>query len=208
MDNGTITPVMPVGDGFGGGSSFMWIFALLILMFGMGGGFGFGGNQSGVNTLNADMQRGFDNQNLQAQTRDILSAVTNGTAQTIAATAQNASNAITAIKDGNASLIREFGNVETALSALAGEQQSCCCNVLRAVDGVNYNQAINTAAINANTTAQTQKILDAIMGNRMADMQSQINALQLQAATSNVLRYPNAWTFNVGVFPPAAAAGA
>ena len=208
MDNGTITPVMPVGDGFGGGSSFMWIFALLILMFGMGGGFGFGGNQSGVNTLNADMQRGFDNQNLQAQTRDILSAVTNGTAQTIAATAQNASNAITAIKDGNASLIREFGNVETALSALAGEQQSCCCNVLRAVDGVNYNQAINTAAINANTTAQTQKILDAIMGNRMADMQSQINALQLQAATSNVLRYPNAWTFNGGVFPPAAAAGA
>ena len=208
MDNGTITPVMPVGDGFGGGSSFMWIFALLILMFGMGGGFGFGGNQSGVNTLNADMQRGFDNQNLQAQTRDILSAVTNGTAQTIAATAQNASNAITAIKDGNASLIREFGNVETALSALAGEQQSCCCNILRAVDGVNYNQAINTAAINANTTAQTQKILDAIMGNRMADMQSQINALQLQAATSNVLRYPNAWTFNGGVFPPAAAAGA
>ena len=86
MDNGTITPVMPVGDGFGGGSSFMWIFALLILMFGMGGGFGFGGNQSGVNTLNADMQRGFDNQNLQAQTRDILGAVTNGTAQSVAAT--------------------------------------------------------------------------------------------------------------------------
>ena len=54
--------------------------------------------------------------------------------------------------------------------------------------------------------AQTQKILDAIMGNRMADMQSQINALQLQAATANVLRFPNAWTFSGGVFPPAAAA--
>ena len=40
----------------------------------------------------------------------------------------------------------------------------------------------------------------------MADMQSQINALQLQAATANVLRFPNAWTFNGGVFPPAAAA--
>jgi len=67
---------------------------------------------------------------------------------------------------------------------------------------VNYNGAINTAAINANTTAQTQKILDAIMGNRMADMQNQINALQLQAATSNVLRFPNAWTYAGGVFPP------
>ena len=189
------------------GGPFVWIFGLLILLGLLNGGLGgFGGGNNGVNTLNADMQRGFDTQNLQAQTRDILSAVTNGTAQTISASTQNAANAITAIKDGNASLIREFGNVETALTGMAGQMQECCCNTLRAVDSVNYNSAINTAAINANTTAQTQKILDAIMGNRMADMQSQINALQLQAATSNVLRFPNAWTFNGGVFPPAAAA--
>ena len=206
MENGNgIMPVMPVGDGVGG-NSFMWIFGLLILL-GLfnGGGFGFGGN-NGVNSLNADMQRGFDQQNTMYQTGNILNAVTNGTAQTIAASTQNASNAITAIKDGNASLIREFGNVETALTALGGKQQECCCEILRSVDGVNYNGAINTAAINANTTAQVQKILDAITTNRMADMQSQINALQLQAATSNVLRFPNAWTFNGGVFPPAAAA--
>lgn len=204
MDNGTITPVMPIGgDGFGGGTSFMWIFGLLILL-GLfnGGGFGYGGNQGGVNALNADMQRGFDQQNTMYQTGNILTAVTNGTAQTVAASTQNAANAITAIKDGNAALIREFGNVETALTALGGKQQECCCEILRAVDGVNYNGAINTAAINANTTAQTQKILDAIMGNRMADMQAQINALQLQAATANVLRFPNAWTYAGGVFPP------
>ena len=201
MDNGTITPVMPVGgDGFGGGTSFMWIFGLLILL-GLfnGGGFGFGGNG---NALNADMQRGFDQQNTMYQTGNILTAVTNGTAQTIAASTQNAANAITAIKDGNAALIREFGNVETALTALGGKQQECCCAQLRAIDSVNYNGAINTAAINANTTAQTQKILDALCANRMADMQNQINALQLQAATANVLRYPNAWTYNGGVFPP------
>ena len=114
----------------------------------------------------------------------------------------NATNAINAIKDGNAALIREFGNVETALTALGGKQQECCCEILRAVDGVNYNSAINTAAINATTTAQTQKILDAIMGNRMADMQAKINALELQQATSNVLRFPNAWTYAGGVFPP------
>lgn len=207
MDSTGITPVMNMGnDGGFGLNGLGGIFALLILLGIFNGGFGgFGGN-NGVNTLNADMQRGFDNQNLQAQTRDILGAVTSGTAQTIAASTQNASNAITAIKDGNASLIREFGNVETALTGLAGQSQECCCNILRAVDGVNYNGAINTAAINANTTAQVQKILDAITGNRMADMQSQINALQLQAATANVLRFPNAWTFNGGVFPPAAAA--
>lgn len=193
MDNTGITPVMPVG----GDGSFMWIFGLLILL-GLfnGGGFGFGGNGN-TNALSADMQRGFDNQNTMAQTRDILSAVTNGTAQTIAASTQNATSAINAIKDGNAALIREFGNVETALSGVAGQMQQCCCETLRSIDGVNYN-----------TTVQIQKVLDAIAGNRMADMQNQINQLQLQNAMSGVLRFPNAWTYNGGVFPPVTPAAA
>ena len=187
-------------------NGFMGIFGLLILLgiFQNGGIFGVG-NQQQYATRD-QVQNGFDTQNMQMQTSGILTAVNNGTAQVISASTQNAANAINAIKDGNAALIREFGTVETALTALGGQSQECCCNILRAVDGVNYNGAINTAAINANTTAQVQKILDAIMGNRMADMQSQINALQLQAATANVLRFPNAWTFNGGVFPPAAAA--
>lgn len=205
MENGTLSAADVAllnrdGDGFAGGwGGMIWLFAILAL-FG-GGGFGFGGNGN-TNALSADMQRGFDNQNTMAQTRDILAAVTGGTAQTIAASTQNASNAINAIKDGNAALIREFGNVETALTAMGGQQQECCCSILRAVDGVNYNGAINTAAINANTTAQVQKILDAIAGNRMADMQNQINQLQLQSAMAGVLRYPTSWTYNAGVFPP------
>ena len=207
MDSTGITPVMNMGNEGGFGLNGLGgIFALLILLGIFNGGFGgFGGGSQQYATRD-QVQNGFDTQNMQMQTAGILNAVTSGTAQGIAASTQNASNAINAIKDGNASLIREFGNVETALTAMGGQQQECCCNILRAVDSVNYNGAINTAAINANTTAQTQKILDAIMGNRMADMQSQINALQLQAATANVLRFPNAWTFNGGVFPPAAAA--
>lgn len=181
--------------------------AVIAAMF--GGGFGFGGFGNGAGAAvatgmatQADMQRGFDQQNTMAQTRDILAAVTNGTSQTIAASTANATNAINAIKDGNASLIREFGNVENALTALGGKQQECCCNILRATDQVRYDGAVNTAAINANTTAQVQKVLDAIAGNRIADMQSQINALQLQNATAGMMRFPNAWTFNGGYFPP------
>ena len=203
MDSTGITPVMNMGNEGGFGLNGLGgIFALLILLGIFNGGFGgFGGGSQQYATRD-QVQNGFDTQNMQMQTAGILNAVTSGTAQGIAASTQNASNAINAIKDGNASMIREFGNVETALTAMGGQQQECCCNILRAVDSVNYNGAINTAAINANTTAQTQKILDAIMGNRMADMQNQINALQLQAATSNVLRFPNAWTYAGGVFPP------
>lgn len=185
-----------IDSGFG-----MFGFLILALLFMNGGGFGWGNGGNNSNAIQADVNRGFDNQNLQAQTRDILSAVTGGTAQTISASTQNAQNAINAIKDGNASIIREFGNVETALTALAGKQQECCCSTLRAIDSVNYNGAINTAAINANTTAQTQKILDAITGNRMADMQSQINALQLSSQLANVVRWPSSLTYGAGPSP-------
>lgn len=203
------------GGGFGGfGNGFEGLIYLAVIASMFGGGFGFGGFGGGNAAAlagmatQADMQRGFDAQNTMAQTRDILAAVTSGTAQTIAASTANATNAIEAIKDGNANVIREFGNVETMLQALSGKQQECCCETLRAIDGVNYNSAINTAAINANTTAQTQKILDAIMGNRMADMQAQIQQLQLQNAMSGVLKFPSAWTYAGGYFPPAAPAAA
>ena len=190
MENG-IQPVMNMGNDGMFGNGFMGIFGLIVLLAIINGGIGgFGGGNNQYATRD-QVQNGFDTQNLQMQTSGILSAVNNGTAQTIAASTANATNAITAIKDGNASLIREFGNVETAISGIAGEMQNCCCSTLRAIDGVNYN-----------TTVQIQKVLDAIAGNRMADMQNQINALQLQAATANVLRFPTAWTYAGGVFPP------
>lgn len=204
MEGTGITPVMDMnrgyGDGFGfGGGSGLWLFAILALMWG-GNGF-FGGNQGNTNAIQADVNRGFDNQNLQAQTRDILSAVTSGTAQTIAASTANASNAITAIKDGNASLIREFGNVETALTALGGNMQNCCCSIQRNIDQTNYNMAQNTAAINANTTAQTQKILDALAQNKIDALQNKVNQLELQNAVAGVVRYPSATTYTSGANP-------
>ena len=201
MDGTGITPVMDMnrGDGFGLGGSGLWLFAILALMWG-GNGF-FGGGNNNTNAIQADVNRGFDNQNLQAQTRDILASVTSGTAQTIAASTANATNAINAIKDGNAALIREFGNVETALTSLGGNMQQCCCNTLRAIDGVNYNAAMNTASINATTTAQTQKILDALAQNKIDALQNKVNQLELQNAVAGVVRYPTATTYTSGANP-------
>ena len=196
MENGTLSAsdvaLLSGNSGMWGDGSFMWIFALLILA---GGGFnGFGwGNGFGYQPQYATqdfVQNGFNFNNLLDQNRDILNAISKDTADTI-----------TAIKDGNAATIREFGNVEAALATAIQQQQTCCCEVQRNIDAVNYNAALNTASINANTTAQTQKILDAISSNRMADMQNQINELQLANATSNVLRYPNSWTYNAGMSP-------
>ena len=189
MDNTGITPVMNMGgnDGFGAGG-FAWIFGLIVLLA-LFNGNGFGGNNN-ANAIQADVQRGFDAQNLQAQTRDILGAVTNGTAQTIAASTANATNAINAIKDGNASIIREFGNVETALVSLSGRQQECCCSTLRAIDAAVFAGAQNT-----------QKILDALAANKISELESKLSALELQAAVANVVKYPTTFAYNAGTNP-------
>ena len=212
MDNGTLSAsdvalLSGNNGGFGGwgDSSFVWILALLVLA---GGGLGFGGNNGFANAIgfenlatSNEVQRGFDNQNLQAQTRDILSAVTSGTAQTVAATNESFHNITGALSDKYTELQRDIANVALGQANILAKQAECCCETQRAIDGVNYNNAINTASINQTTMEQTQKVLDAITGNRMADMQNQINELQLQNAMAGVLKYPNSWAYNAGTSP-------
>lgn len=196
--------------GFGGFEGLIYL-AVICAMFGGGfGGFGFG-NGAGAAALTgmatqADMQRGFDAQNSMANQRETLAAVTSGTAQTIAASTANAANAITAIKDGNAALIREFGNVETELTALGGNMQQCCCDVKQLVMQSDYNAAMRDAATNANLTAQIQSVKDQIAQNKVEQLQAQVSALTLQNAMCGVMKFPTAYTFAGGNFPPLAAA--
>lgn len=199
MDNGTgITPVMPINGNYGGmNESWLFLFGILAL-FGLGGNglFGNGGNS---NAIQADVNRGFDNQNLQAQTRDILSAVTNGTAQTIAASTANATNAINAIKDGNAALIREFGTVETALTALAGKQQECCCDIKQLIQAeaasTNAMIAQNKYEAAMNLAGFEQRLMSKLDANTITELQNKVNALELQNAVAGVVRYPSAMTY-------------
>lgn len=189
------------GDGWGG---FMWIFALLILAGGGFGGFGgYGANSAMLGNMATqnDVQRGFDNQNLQAQTRDILAAVTSGTAQSVAATNQTFHDTLAALGDKYSEITRDIGTLAVGQANLLAKENECCCSTLRAIDGVNYANAINTASINANTTAQTQKILDAITANRIDELQSKVSALELQNAVAGVVRYPSALTYSAGTSP-------
>lgn len=117
--------------------------------------------------------------------------------ETVAAVANNTTAVTNAVKDSEIRLQQGIGALAGMEQNIIGNTSKCCCETLRGIDGVNYNAAMNTAAINANTTAQVQKILDAITGNRMADMQNQINQLQLQSQLCGVVRYPTNTTYSV-----------
>ena len=174
------------GNGWGG---MIWLFAILAL-FG-GGGFGWGGNGNNSNAIQNDINRGFDNQNLQAQTRDILAAVTNGTAQNVATTNQVYHDITSFVADKYNELQRDVGTLAVGQANILAHQNECMSGLSRQIMQNNYDAALRDAATNANIAAQSQKVLDAIMGNKMEEMQNRINQLELQNALFGVVRYPN-----------------
>ena len=187
------------GDGFGNGwGGMIWLFAILALM---GGGFGgWGGNNNG-NAIQADINRGFDNQNLQAQTRDILAAVTAGTAQSVAATNQVYHDITGYVGDKYMELQRDVAGLAVGQANALANQNQCCCTLQSLIREMNYEAAMRDAATNANIVAQNQRVLDAITGNRMEAMQNRINQLELQNQLQGVMRYPQGWTYNAGTNP-------
>lgn len=179
------------GNGFGFGDSGMMGILFLVLL--LGGGFGGGwGNRGafGTEAIQNQMQQGFDNQNSMANQRELL-----------AATNQVYHDLTSYIGDKYAELDRDVLGINSSLQQVMANQNQCCCSTLRAIDGVNYANAQNTAAINANTTAAVQKVLDAISENKIEALQGRINQLELNNAVAGVVRYPTATTYTSGMSP-------
>ena len=211
MDNGGITPVMPIGNGYGdgltGGGSFMWIFGLIVLLaLFNGGGFGWGGNGAGnSNAIQNDINRGFDNQNLQAQTRDILSAVNSGTAQAVAATNQTFHDSLSAMQALYNETARDISGLAVGqANALANQNQCCCETKLLISEGnaalsaqIAQNKYENALAL----AGMEQRITAKMDANEIQSLRDQISALQLAQATSSVVRYPTATTYSSGCNP-------
>lgn len=200
MENGlsaSDVALMNRDTGFGG-EAFMWIFALLILAGGgFGGGFGYGNNAV---TQDA-MQNGFNFNDLQDQNRDIMGAITNGTAQSVATTNQTFHDSLFALNDKYSELARDINGVNLQLQQVLSNQNECCCSTKMEIAQNRYEAALNTAKINETTVAQTQKILDGMAQNKIEALQAQVNALELQNAVAGVVRYPNSWVYDAGKAP-------
>lgn len=213
-ENGTIADIAAVtrpygygSDGFGFGGSGIWLFAILALMFG-GNGFGWGNNAGFANAIGYqnlatqnDVQRGFDNQSSMGNQREILAAVTNGTAQSVAATNQAFHDNLNVIQDKYGELARDIYGVSGQVAQVLANQNECCYNTLRAIDGVNYNNALNTAAINSNLTAGFNSLREKLDQNKIDALQNRVNQLELREATGNTVKYPTTMSYTAGFSP-------
>ena len=191
----------------------LWLFAILALMWGGGfGGFGGYGNAGFANAIGYqnlatqnDVQRGFDNQNSMGNQREILAAVTNGTAQSVAATNQAFHDNLNVIQDKYGELARDIYGVSGQVAQAIANQGACCCDTKMLISETaaqnRYDALKNTNDINAVTIGQTQKILDAIAQNKIDALQGRVNQLELQNAVSGVVRYPSASTYTAGANP-------
>lgn len=80
-------------------------------------------------------------------------------------------------------------------NAIQSQLAGCCCDLERAIDGVNYNMATNTCAINThisngvrdivdNANSNTRAILDYLCQDKIQNLQAENQALRLSASQS------------------------
>jgi hypothetical protein len=166
----------------------LWLFAILALMWGGGfGGFGGNGFANAIGYENLatsnEVQRGFDNQNQMANQREILSAVTNGTAQSVAATNQTFHDLLGVISDKYNETTRDIYGVSSLVQQAMANQAQCCCDT----------KMLITEGINS--------IKEQMSQNKIEALQGRVNQLELQQAVSGVVRYPNSMAYNAGTSP-------
>lgn len=170
--------------GFGGDGGGWWALIVLFALFGgWGGGFGGFGGSRGEAVTEAGLCNAMN-------FNDLAGTVGRGFDQ-------NVQLAMQAQRD----LCEGLSAVTSLISQSRFDAQQCCCETQRAIDGVNYNNAMHASAIMQNDTANTQKILDKLCENETKALQARVNQLELQAAMANVVRYPSGFTYTAGNSP-------
>lgn len=167
-----------------------WVLIILFALFGGWGGYGFGGNGGGGYTATAatqaDIQRGFDNSAVISK----LDGITNGLCDGFYAVNNGMLTGFNSIQQAiNADTVAGMQNANAIQSQLA----NCCCETREAIQGVNFNMAQNTCALqntmNNNTrdiidsqNAGTRAILDYLCQDKIATLQAENNDLRLAAS--------------------------
>lgn len=190
-------------DGMWGGDGW-WAIIIFAIIFGWNG---FGNNGCGGNGGSAGataaaytdsaIQRGFDTQSILGK----LDGITNGICDGIYAVNNSM---LTGFNGINTNVMQTGFGIQQAINAdtvanmqntnaLQSQLANCCCETREAIQGVNYNMAQNTCALqntmNTNTrdiidsqNAGTRAILDYLCNEKISSLQAENNDLRRAAS--------------------------
>ena len=191
-------------DGFGDNGSWWVIIFLIFAFMGWGrNGNGFGGGNGSIAdnyvlasdfaTIQRQLSDGFGD--LTAQSRYIQNGLCDGFY------AMNTS-LLNGFAGVNNSIMTNGYETRNAINNVSSQLASCCCDIREGIQGVNYNLATNTCALQNTMNMNTRDIVDSInsnyralhdeiVANRIEDknaqitaQQNEINALRLSASQS------------------------
>ena len=171
-----------------------WWIILLFLAFGWGGnGFGFGGGGRDACATQADVRAAVDQQTLISK----LDQQTYGIADSTFAL--------------NNTIVNGFHGVDNAICTLGYQNQQgfndvahqisdCCCATKESIQGLNYNLATQTSALQNtmcnntrdiidNQNANSRAIIDFLVNDKMASLQAENQNLKLAASQAAQNQY-------------------
>ena len=160
-------PIVANLDGSNGNNwndgSWLWFLIVVFAIFGgWGNGFGgFGGTNGGVGS---EIQRGFDNQAVVSK----LDGISNGLCDGFYAMNNSM---LTGFNGINTNIMQTGYGIQQAVNAdtvanmqntnaLQSQLANCCCETREAIQGINYNLATNTCALQNTMNNNTRDIID------------------------------------------------
>ena len=192
-------------NGWGADGGWLWFIVVIFAIFGgWGNGWGGLGNNGGgatpyatIAVTQADLQRGFDTQSIVGK----LDGITNGLCDGFYAVNNSM---LTGFNGINTNIMQTGYGIQQAINAdtianmqntnaLQAQLANCCCETREAIQGVNYNIATNTCALqntmNRNTrdiidsqNAGTRAILDYLCQEKISSLQAENNDLRRAAS--------------------------
>ena len=169
-------------NGWGGGGAW-WIITLFLFMFGMGGG-GWGwGNRGNDALTRAEMQQGFDTQEITRKLDGLSYGMCDG------------------FYAQNTTMLNGFAGVTSAVRDAQFAAQQCCCETNRNIDSVRYDAQKNTCDITTAIHAEGEATRALIQKNEMQNLRDRLQQMELREAMCGVVRYPMATTYTSGGNP-------
>lgn len=198
-------------NGFGGDG--WWILLLLLCGWGNNGWNGNGGQfmnyELGRVATTNDVASGFSTSSIMSNQREMQLALTNGFAgvqQTLCQGFSGVNATVNAVGNTINQGICNLGfNMQTGFNGISRQISDCCCDIGRAIDGVNYNMAKNTCDIIQAGHNDTQRLLDYWNCKELAAKDLQIaqltNQLTQNSQTATLLNAINKPPYPAYVVP-------